>query len=60
MSKANPVRFLEISSKNHTTIIDEMVSDIKGAIYKHAGTIPLALAIGVLEVVKKEILEDAE
>ncbi len=59
MDKTEPVRFMAIASKSHSIIAAEIANDIKAVIYKHADKIPLALAIGVLKIVEKEILDDA-
>jgi hypothetical protein len=47
---------MSIASKPHAHIAAELADDINSVIYKHAGTIPLALAVGVLEIVKCELL----
>ncbi len=36
-----------------------MAEKIKAEVYSYADRIPLALAIGVLEIVKRELLEEA-
>ena len=54
-----PHRFMSIASKPHAQIAGDMAEEIKAVIYKHAGAIPLALAIGVLRIVERELLEDA-
>ena len=38
---------------------EAMANDIKSAIYAYSDRVPLALAIGVLEIVKKEIMDAA-
>jgi hypothetical protein len=58
MSKTSPVKFMSIASKPQSSMLAEMADDIKEAIYKHSDKIPLAMAIGVLEIVKIEILDD--
>lgn len=35
--------------------IDDLVAELKSVVYEHAGTISVAEAIGVLEIVKQEI-----
>lgn len=37
-----------------------LAEQIKGLVYQHAGKIPLALALGVLEIVKLELIEEAD
>lgn len=41
-------------------LADEMCEAIKQAIYTYAGRVPLATAIGALEIAKREIMDDAE
>lgn len=43
-----------------TDAAGEMAADIKAAIYRHADRVPLALAIGVLEIVKAEIIREQD
>jgi len=52
-------RFTAIASKPHAQIASDMAEEIKAVIYKHAGAVPLALAIGVLRIVERELLDDA-
>ena len=52
-------RFMSLASKPHAQIAGDMAEEIKAVIYKHAGAIPLALAIGVLRIVERELLDDA-
>ena len=59
MVKTEPIKFMSIASKSHAYIAAELADDINSAIYKHADTIPLALAVGVLEVVKSELISAA-
>ena len=54
-----PNPFMSITSKPHAQIAGDMADEIKAVIYKHAGAIPLALAIGVLRIIEHELLEDA-
>jgi hypothetical protein len=51
-------KFMAFSSKSHAQIAGEMGSEISDVIYKYAEKIPLALAIGVLRIVEKEILDE--
>jgi hypothetical protein len=53
-----PRKFMAIASKPHAQIAGELAEEIKQAIYKRADKIPLALAIGVLRIVEKEIMDD--
>lgn len=36
---------------------EAMANDIKAAVYAYSDKVPLALAIGVLDIVKKEIMD---
>jgi len=55
-----PLSLVKLAGRSQETIIDEMVSDIKAAIYKHADKIPIALAIGALRIVELEIFEECD
>lgn len=55
----NPRKFIAIASKPHSQIAGDMAQKIKDVIYEYSDQIPLALAIGVLKIVEKEILDDA-
>ena len=57
--KTSPYLFMCSANKSNAHIAAEMADDIKEVIYKHADKIPLALAIGVLRIVEKEILDDS-
>ena len=52
-------RFTFVASKPHAQIAEDMAEEIKAVIYKHAGVIPLALAVGVLRIVECELLNGA-
>ncbi len=41
-------------------IAGEMAEKIKAVIYEYSGRVPLALAIGVLEIVKAEIMDEQQ
>jgi hypothetical protein len=60
MTKIEPITFMAIASKSHASIAAELADDIIAAVYKHADKIPLSLAVGVLEVVKFEIIAAAK
>jgi hypothetical protein len=53
-------RFTAIAAKPHAQIAGELAEAIKGLIYAQADRVPLALAIGVLRIVEKEILDAQE
>ena len=55
----DPHKFMAIASKPHAQIAGDMADEIKDVIYKYADKIPLALAVGVLHIVIKEILDAA-
>lgn len=38
----------------------EMAERIEAVIYEYADRVPLALAVGVLEIVKRELLEEQQ
>ena len=56
MGNTDQIKFMSIASKSHAYIAAELADDINSAIYKHADTIPLALAVGVLEIIKSELI----
>ncbi|MGP1685309.1 MAG: hypothetical protein ACTS8S_23535 [Giesbergeria sp.] len=58
-SKTSPIQFMAIASKPHALMAGEMADAIKAVIYSYADKVPVALAIGVLRIVEKEILDDA-
>ena len=47
-----------LASKRACLKAEEMCNRIKGVIHEYDEEMPLALALGVLEIVKKEIVED--
>jgi hypothetical protein len=53
----DPARFMHLASKRQCYAAAEMADDIKAAIHKHDDKVSLALALGVLEIVKKELIE---
>lgn len=56
-NKTDSHKFMAIASKPHAQIAGELANDIKAVIYKYEDRIPLALAIGVLCIVEKELLD---
>lgn len=56
---AGPRRFMAVASKPHIQIAEELANKIKDDVYQYSGKIPLALAIGVLRIVEKELLDEA-
>ena len=53
-------KFAHLASKQAAVKAAKMAEEIKECIYKYADEMPLALAIGFLDIVKKEIMEDHE
>lgn len=51
---------MAVASKPHAQIAGELAQTIKDLIYEQADRIPLALAIGVLRIVEKEILDEQQ
>jgi len=47
------------SQKTGEEIAADLADAIKAAIYKYDGQIPLALAVGVLRIVEREIIDDS-
>lgn len=54
-----PTRFMAVASKSHARIAADLADEIKETIHRYDGQIPLALAVGVLRIVEKELLDDA-
>lgn len=52
-------RFMSIASKTHIQIAGDMAEEIKAVVYKHAGAVPLALVLGVLRIVERELMDEA-
>ena len=52
-------KFMAVASKSHCEIAGEMAQQIKDLIYAHSDRIPLALAVGVLRIVEREMLDEA-
>ncbi len=59
LCRTDPKRFMAVASKPHAQLAGEMADEIKAVIYAYENRIPLALAIGVLRIVEKEILDAA-
>jgi hypothetical protein len=57
--KTDAHRFMALASKSHAHLAGALADDLKAAIARYDGQIPLALAIGVLRIVEKELLDDA-
>jgi hypothetical protein len=55
----NPFDVSHLASKRAAHKAAEMCEEIKTVIYSYSEEMPLALAIGVLKIVEKEILDDA-
>lgn len=55
----SPLQFIAVASKPHAQLAGELADEIKDVIYKYEQRIPLALAVGVLRIVEKEIMDAA-
>lgn len=54
-------KFTAFAAKSHRLIAGDLADDIKTTIYRYAHLhIPLALVIGVLRIVEKELLDEGE
>lgn len=58
-SPPNPLKVMAVASKPPAQLAGELADEIKEVIYRYESRIPLALAIGVLRIVEKEILDEA-
>lgn len=47
-----------LASKRSSMKAAELCEEIKTVIYKYEGEMPLALTLGVLEIVKKELIDE--
>lgn len=52
-------KFSAVVGQPHAAIAGTLAEELKAVIFKYEGRIPLALAIGVLRIVEKELLDDA-
>ena len=59
LCRTDPMLFMATASKPNAVLAGEMADEIKAIIYAYEQRIPLALAIGVLRIVEKEILDSA-
>tara|TARA_R110000744_G_scaffold319880_1_gene426130 strand:+ start:1079 stop:1294 length:216 start_codon:yes stop_codon:yes gene_type:complete len=57
IDKARDTLKVFTGGKRGTDLADEMCRAVKAAVYEFSGHMPLATAIGVLEIAKKEILD---
>ena len=57
--KITSPRFGAITSKPQAQIAGEMAEAIKEVIFKYEGMVPLALAVGVLHIVAKDLQDEA-
>lgn len=55
-----PFDVSHLASKRASLKAAEMCEEIKQVIYNYSEEMPLALALGVLAIVKKEIMQDHE
>lgn len=58
-TKTRPDLFCAVANKTNAHIAAELADEIKDILYKYDGRIPLALAVGVLRIVEKEIIDAA-
>ena len=57
--KTDVRKIMAVASKPHAAIAGALADELKAAIFRYEGQIPLALAIGVLRIVEKELLDNA-
>lgn len=51
-------RFAHRASKSQSLKAEAMLQDVLAAVYKYSEEVPLALALGVLDIAKDEIKSD--
>jgi len=56
----NVRKFMAVASKSQCQMAGELAEEIKAAIYRHAEAMPLPLVLGILRIVERELLDDAE
>lgn len=52
------LKLLEGMRKSHGEIVYEMAYRINEIVYEYVGEVPLATAVGILEIVKQELIND--
>lgn len=52
--------FTATTSKSQFDLAEEMCNKIKEVVYTYSDRVPLALAIGVIEIAKMEVMEEAK
>lgn len=55
-----PLKFKVITGNSHEELAAELCDRLKSVVYEYSDRIPLTLAIGVIEIAKMEILEEAK
>lgn len=55
-----PHPFAITGGKSHFDLAEEMCNKIKEVVYTYSDRVPLALAVGVIEIAKMEIMEEAK
>ena len=56
----DPRRFMHNATKAQSNLAAAMAEEIKTVIYSYENKVPLALAIGVLRIVERELQNDHE
>ena len=56
----NPFNVSHLATKRSCLKAEEMCNEIKMVIYSYSEEMPLALGIGVLEIVKEELISEAK
>lgn len=57
--KTEPHLFMARANKKNCLIAAEMANEIKGVMHKYDEQIPLVLALGVLRIVERELIDSA-
>lgn len=52
------VKFKVVPGAKQTDLADRMCEEVKAVIYGFSDRVPLALAVGVLEIAKREIMDN--
>jgi len=57
---SEPFKLIIGSGQPMHDVAEEMAERVKEVIYDYAGRVPLALAVGVLDIVRVELIKEAE
>lgn len=56
--KKQAMKFMHLAIKSHCMMAGEMSVEIRDTLMKYQGKVPVALAVGVLDIVKQELIDE--